>query len=368
MTKLWGTAPWAQGILDLGIAHVRGSIGRNPEVVSKLQPLFAAGVKMCCMVVQSSGSTLSLTQAKSFVDFIATNVGPQNISGIEGPNEFNRTGTRPADWAAIERKFVADLHGYVRSKPVLNGVQLVAPSIWMRQYEDYVALGDLSAYVDRGCIHYYTGGRKPTQYSEGSLTKALLDAEILTKKPMWMTEMGWEVNGDENVLSRWVVTELAQAKYLGRAYFDYFLSGVPRSYVYALMDDEGTGHHWGLATKGMVRRRQSFDTLRRIVALVKDLKPATLTPLDLVVETNIGKLLLQKSDGTYILALWRDVASYDGASLKDISVAPISVSVKLGVSKKFKVHEPTFGTVIAPPVGTSLTVQVADHVVLVEIM
>ena len=140
--------------------NTRGKVGRGTggkAAVADLQKLFVRGVKICATVSdQSSG--LDRVGTKTNIDFLANYVGAQNLSGIESANEFSNPSTRPPDWAAQLRSFHQWLYDTVRSYPSLSNVPSVAPSIWGRRTWDYTAFGNLEPKVDRGCLHYYTGG------------------------------------------------------------------------------------------------------------------------------------------------------------------------------------------------------------------
>jgi hypothetical protein len=161
---IWSTSDWESLFLETGVMNTRGKVGRGTggkAAVADLQKLFTRGVKICATVSdQSSG--LDRVGTKTNIAFLANYVGAQNLSGIESANEFSNPSTRPADWAAQLRSFHQWLYDTVRANPAFNNVPIVAPSIWGRLTWDYAALGNLEPRVDRGCIHYYTGGRRPS--------------------------------------------------------------------------------------------------------------------------------------------------------------------------------------------------------------
>ena len=130
--------------------------------LSRLEKLFSRGVKICVTVADQSDG-LDRAGTKANIDFLVNAVGAENISGIESANEYSNPATRPADWATQLRDFHKWLYKTVRSKAALNTVPVIGPSIWGRLTQDYVTLGNLEPNIDRGCLHWYTGGRRPTR-------------------------------------------------------------------------------------------------------------------------------------------------------------------------------------------------------------
>jgi hypothetical protein len=249
---IWGSVDWPSALLDTGVRHTRGKVGRGAPgraAVGQLQRLFDNGVKICATVASEDGE-FNYDDTRANIDFLANQVGARNLSGIESANEYNHPRKRPADWAPRLREFQAWLYRTVKSHPRLAGVPVVGPSIWGRRTEDYLELGNLQRNVDKACLHYYTGGRRPTRAGrpggrdEGggerdySISDALRDAAVIAPaKPMWITEYGFPVAGPGTPLSGHMITETAAAKYLVRGLLDAFGLGVEKIYIYSLIDD-----------------------------------------------------------------------------------------------------------------------------------
>ncbi|MDP1910280.1 MAG: hypothetical protein Q8K85_18435, partial [Hyphomicrobium sp.] len=237
---VWGSSDWPAALTALGVANVRGKLGsgRGGEAaLAGLGNFIAKGGKLCALVA-NSGQDFDLPAIAKSIDFLASNLGSRGLSAIEGPNEYNRPSRRPRDWVSRLRSFQTWLHDTVRADRRLDGVPLVAPSMWGRLSSDYRALGNLGRDADIGCLHYYTGGRRPSRVgissrtsedgrsSEQSLGDAIADARILTPgKPLWITEFGYNIAGPGQKLSRHAITEQSAAKYLLRGLFETFAAG-----------------------------------------------------------------------------------------------------------------------------------------------
>lgn len=391
----WRSGPWnspdaQMAFLSTGVMHTRGKIGSGrpgAAALAYLEKLFARGVKICVTVAdQGDGLDRDATQAN--LRFLAEVIGPQHISAIESANEFNNPRKRIPNWALELRDFQKWLHETVRGDPRLASIPLVAPSIWGRLTDDYLALGNLEPNVDKGCLHYYTGGRRPTiagrprTDTEGggngsySLTDAVNDAKVLApSKPLWITEYGYPVTGPGLSPTRSFISEAAAAKYLIRGLLDLFAEGVERTFVYSLIDDvhRSPPRYHGLHD-GNLRPRPSFQALRNLITLFKDraeaFAPGVLKYNLADVPPSLKSQLFQKSDGTFLITLYQDVDSFDRVTGRDVVVSPTDVQLSFHrLAAKVEVFTPTFGarpTQSASMVST-LRVPVADDVTVVRI-
>jgi hypothetical protein len=389
-TPLWGSSGWQDLFLQTGVGHTRGKIGRgSPERsgLTGLQPLFARNVKICVTIADQTDG-LDRVGTKANLDFLADVVGAHNVSAIESANEYNNPKSRPPNWAVELRDFQKWLHDTVRADRRFDNVPLVGPSIWGRLTDDYRALGNIAAEVDKGCIHYYTGGRRPTlagrpqRRSEGGgpdtygMADAIGEARILApSRPMWMTEFGYAIAGPGLPQSDYFITEFAAAKYLLRGLLDAFGEGVEKIYIYSLLDDVGrsTPRYHGLAD-GNLRPRQTFEAVRNLMALFADRAgPFRTGELDFSIAnggSGIKQQLFQTTDGAFLLTMYRDVDSYDRTAMRDIAVEPLPVVLKLAQpASRIEVFTPTMSNRPAQRVANAatLTVSVADEVTVVRV-
>lgn len=386
--RLWGSVDWGSALLETGVKNTRGKIGAGAvghAAVADLQNLFREGVKICATIADEN---LDRRIAKANIDFLASEVGARNLSGIESANEFNKPSSRPADWAAQLRDFQDWLHETVRSTPELAGVPVIGPSIWGRLTEDYIALGSLEHDLDRGNLHYYTGGRRPTlagrprRSDEGggrgeySMADAIREAQVVAPgKPMWITEYGYPVAGPRLRLSETFITETAAAKYLIRGLFDAFGEGVEKIFIYSLIDDvhRSPPRYHGLMD-GALRRRPAFDAVKNLMTLFGDRGAAsTSRVLDFSLRPlpdQIKYQLFQADDHTFLLTIYQDVDSYDRMTKQDIEVAPVSVGLTLAQrATKMEVFAPTMDLRVRQTAtdANDLTIPVSDHVSVVRI-
>jgi hypothetical protein len=373
----WGTLPWEDALISTGVRHARGEIGHGwaaDGAMAHLSKFFAAGGKFCAMM---TGRSIDKTTAKADVDYLATKVAARYLTGIESMNEFNSPKTRPTDWAAQLKDFQAWLYTTVRANQSLATVPVVAPSIWGRTRSDYLALGNLEPNVNKDCMHYYSGGMRPTM-THSSVTgdtpiqQVIADAHIIApREKLYTTEFGYDTPGPNSPLSPWVVTQKAAAKYIVRGQFDLFANGSERAYVYELMDDPGTNHYWGLCDATLKPKLQ-YRALRNTMALIRDnyVRVGSLAfSLSSNAPADLKQYVFCKSDGSYLLVLYRDIDSYDRRALRDIDAAPIYVTVNLGVTaRKIEFFRPTFEAAsLGTASGRSTLATVDDQVTIIKI-
>ncbi len=384
---IWSNSDWDSLFLETGVKNTRGKVGRGSggkAALGDLQKLFSRGVKICATVTdQSSG--LDRVGTKANLDFLANSVGAQNISGIESANEFSNPSTRPADWASQLRNFHQWLYDTVKSSSALKNVPVIGPSIWGRLTWDYKTLGNLEPKIDRACMHYYTGGRRPSiagspssRNSLGGATyytmaDAIREAKVLAPtKPLWITEYGYPITGPNSPLSGYIITEKAAAKYIIRGLLDAFGNGVEKINIYSLIDDVQRSKYHGLLD-GSLRRRLTFYAVKNLMALFADSGILSLPgSLDYGVSNasaTIKRQLFQKSDGTFLLTMYQDVDSYDRANKRDAVVKPVSVGLSLAVASSIQVFTPSIGASATQTAtnAKTLTIPVGDHVTVVKI-
>lgn len=332
---------------------------------------------MCALV---NSKTLDKTQAAASTKHLADEVGAHNLCAIESANEFNNPGTRPNNWAAQLRDYHEWLYRTVRANAKLDGVPVVAPSIWGRIREDYVALGNLEPFVDKGNFHYYTGGPRPTRArihggGEYDLNDAITEARIIAPhRGLFATEFGYNTGIAGVPMKPWIVTETAAAKYILRGLLDLFAAGVEKSFIYSLIDDAHRDKHHGLLNIAL-QPRKTFFALKNFLALFRDGEvPFSTKPLQYRLSGGDGSLrtqLFQKSDGSFLLTLYRDVESYDRSAMRDIQPAPVQVQLTFDQpASRIFIFTPTFD---AMPVqrherSRSISVPVYDHVSVVKIV
>jgi hypothetical protein len=231
---------------------------------------------------------------------------PDATAAFEGPNEDD------ADAGSTMQAFMQLLSNTVRGNPATSAMPVIGPSF--QQPSSFASQGNLSSLINYGNMHDYFGNRNPetaayggTFYNCGGYGTMQFDiclAQMISvNEPVVATETGYEsgVGLSDAVIGRYEL----------RTLFESLSLGVSRTYLYELIDDPAGD--WGLLT-GSFSPRPAFTAIQNVLSLLKDVNFAQPEKLDYTIagETqNVFQLLLQKSDGTFYLAIWLGVQDAD---------------------------------------------------------
>jgi hypothetical protein len=189
-----------------------------------------------------------------------------------------------------------------------------------------------------------------------------------------MPQAGWYMLG---------VDEATQAKGVLNGYMDAAAAGVKRTYVYELLDEKPDPQsksgemHYGLFRNDnspkqvahAIRNLTSIlnaSTTRRENGSARGTLAYTLSEMPV----SGNSLLLQKKDGSFVLALWNETPIWDRATGTPVTSPPARVELDFGAkASHVDLYDPL---VSATPLAShsdlhQLTVEIPDHVILLEI-
>jgi hypothetical protein len=302
----------------LGIRHLRAPIeyynsAYEAQIVKFLTAMNGKldGITDCPGIEYDPDSA---TSPKDIQDFDAA-IGDR-LEAVEGPNEVDNR--NDADWAADTLNCLPNLR---RAEPNLP---FIAPSL-VDQFHNAPKLGDISYFsgYNPGSPGWGGGGSACGIY--GSLAYGLCESAVNSgSKAVMITESGYNSKSE--------VDEPTQAKYLSRMFLVNLKGGVPRTYIYTFTDFTPGD---GFGSNGLLRvdlsRKPSFEAIAREVAYFNDPgTPVDLKPLTYTIggDTKTSDhLLFQRRDGTYILALWDETASWDVEKKHEVKVRPRTLTV-----------------------------------------
>lgn len=301
----------ARALERLGIHHIRDGIAPGePELDARFRALAARGIKLDALVGDPDGET-SLRQQLTVVE---RQIGPGVVESLEGPNEFDNAGV--ADWVGPLRSWVRRLWEEAKRRPSLRGLPIIGPSFV--NPESRGELGNVSAWTSFGNMHPYPGGYPPDEAEH--LDSELALAAINTPgERVQATETGYttSVNATDNQPP---VSERSAGIYMPRLLLENFRRGIARTYIYELLDEHpDPGLEEGEEGFGILRNnfrpKPAATAIRNLTSILADPGPArapeqleyTLTE----VPAETRQVLLQKSDGSYFLALWNPVSVWD---------------------------------------------------------
>jgi serralysin len=238
--------------------------------------------------------------------------------------------------------------GHALGLPVINmsfGAGWTAANNWQGNYDK---VGDLSAYADYANAHVYpTVGQLP----DPSILRLNVDAHLAAaSRPVIETEIGWST-------STFSQTDIA--RFTLDAVFDSIKDGDVKSYFYALFDDV-SGKFGLMNADGTARPAgAALHNLTTIMADSGAARTDSLTYGLTGTTVNDNSLLMEKSNGTFQLAVWNEI---DAAH---------AVTLNLGTAAQtVRIYDPLTGisAVTSYSNASSVIVNVPDHPVIVEIV
>ena len=238
---------------------------------------------------------------------------------------------------------------------------------------DYGTVGNLAAYTDYANAHVYPStGNTPLS----ALTALDADATLAAAgEPVINTELGWYTLGSGTANASSVSLQV-QAKYVLDGLLDAYKAGDPQTYLYELLDQQSnssnTGYNFGLFYADGTAK-PAATAVHDLTALLADnggsFTPGTLGYSLTGTLSTDNSLLLEKSDGSFWLALWNETRLSGPTSPTDIAVPNHTVTLILAGAANIEIYDPLTGaTAIQSATGASaITLSVPDHPILVEI-
>jgi len=323
------------------------------------------------MDVRKGDNTLDLSRLPEILGYAKQCT---NLLTLENPNEYDCTG---GDWVTLLKQWVQELYKDVMADSQLKSKPILAPSYCRGDSAQQV--GDISAYVTKGNMHSYPGGNPPTTGLSQNMGNAKLNAGSAAL--ITATETGY--HSALNKTSTWDqpgISDTAGGKYFPRLHFEYWNSGVERTYCYELLDqwDDPTKNN-SESDYGLIHYDWSYKpaavALKNIFTILAD-PGASFNPgsLDFNLTgtlTNIHWSLLQKRDGSYYLSIWQEVNSFDQNTKKDITnpSVPVNVAINSTGLSGAQLYRPLQGT---QPIQTfssltNIALQVPDEVLILRV-
>ena len=223
-----------------------------------------------------------------------------------------------AAWPTYVKHWQDEVWNQVNGDAAFNGIPVVGPNQGNLWSADKRTLWKTVSGWDTPCdladFHPYWNGR-PMEAQMNTWFGQL--GEIWPAKAAAMqviaTEMGYHyASGVDGFIS-----EAGGAVYYLRAWLEMFRLGVPASYMYMLEnllvpDPNNREHNWGMFRYDGTPR-PVYTALKNLNTIIDDPDGESITPGTLdcsfsAQPADLSRLLLMKSDGTFILALRRRVA------------------------------------------------------------
>jgi hypothetical protein len=321
---------------ELGVRHIRdaaltaGNSGALQTYYRRLTALAADGIRSS-LVTFDATSPAFLTDLNRLEEVF--NEAGRGVEFFEGTNEPNLK--KIPNWADIGRDRQKTLYEATHANPNLSGVAVIGPSPWGPGAEQ---LGDVSASVDFGNWHIYSGGQYPEAVGKSSLQDYLAQARgLYSSKPVVATEAGYHSAMNVPAGKHRPTPEKVVARYLPRLILWNLKHGVIRTYLYELIDSFAKGDADPESNFGLIRHdgspKPSFYAIKNLIGIFSDSgavpTPQTLdwslTSKDAAIQT----MLFQRSDGSFLLALWLGVPAWDPDQRTEIASKSVATEIML---------------------------------------
>jgi len=366
---------------ELGVKHIRDGYGyRVPVGQDRFIQAGQTGIKLLL-----SAATDTPDQLKPKIDALLP-----YLSGVEAVNEVDLSidsNQNPEVWVPYAKTKQQELYNLIKNTPAYSNLPVISLSLGnIRDNADL--LGNISEWVDYGNIHAYAAGRHPALHWGYDLTadQIFKRARVLFgDKIIMATEAGYH-NYEQLGLSHPGVPEDVSAIYLPQLFFEYFNKGIDRTYIYEFLD-QNKRSDWADAPEmewhfGLIRTdgsaKPAFYALKNLISLLSD-DNETFIPSSLKFEVNadetnvnnnLRNTLLQKSDGSWWIALYRAEDVYNPTFLARKTLQSAIVHLKLGVvAKTIEIYMPNKSTdkQLSYVDKNSIDINLGEELVLVQV-
>ncbi len=351
-------------LIELGVRHIRDGI-----VDSSLAPYWERHSELAQVGIKGTFITAANQSTELWASFPARVGGA--LEAYEGPNEYDKS--RDPNWAQTLTETMKRLYS-LKSDPRTAAYPVYAPSLTTEGA--YRALGDVSAYFDYANMHNYFAGRHPGTTGWGAngygaiVWNLDLNRRYAESKPFVSTETGY--HNDPKAADS--VPERVAGRYMPRLLLEHFRSGVVRTFIYELCDFSNSGTY-GLL-RADVSPKPAYFAVKNLLNLLSDPGPPfPIENLQYTVQGGTGDLhhmAFQKRDGTYFLALWLAVSSWEPQARQprdpEARHAMIRLPEAMRITRTYRWQpDGTMSTSGASTKTASLPVSVNDALMIIEL-
>jgi hypothetical protein len=361
-------------LVRLGVRYVRDGLFPNrPDMYEAFQSLARCGIK-ADLIVGDPLQRWTIGPIDRQLSLIKQEKLGDAVESLEGPNEYDLQGD--PNWQRTLRDYQRRLYRGVKSDPYLRRFPVLGPTVVA--VPSYGQLGSVSSSLDYGNIHPYPGGEEPGGKNTDLTDELAWARKNSGSKPVQVTETGYH-NGVHSSSTHLPATERAAGIYMPRLFLENYRRHVVRTYSYELLDQRPDPRRIDSeANFGLLRydysEKPAYAALRRTIDLLSDPGPHFKTsglPYSLDgAGSAVQRMLLQKRDGTFYLAIWRDESVWNPEARKAVAAASVSVRLTLGRrARRIAVYRPSSSgkAVQAVSNATGLTLEASPSVSIVEI-
>ncbi|MET7245588.1 calcium-binding protein [Methylobacterium sp. EM32] len=327
----------------------------NAWTAPYLDAIVGANLKIDFLVDTSATPAANAAAVASFVK-----AHPGTVSFVEGPNEPSNWGVTYAGKTGMAgaQAWQADFYAAMKANPVTSAIPVAGPSSWMASASDMI---NIHPYAQRG------------DEPDAAIKRELDNMTALDPgKSFVITETGYYTLPGSNPNG---VDDATQAKLILNTYMDSISYGAKNVGLFALRDWQNPDwDSYGLYY-GDNSPKPSARALHNVETILNDggSTAATFTPgsLDytLTAPSDVRSLLMQKSSGEFVVALWREPDVWNEATMQAITPSGETVKLQLGAAADASIYDPLAGAAATRTAAgvRSLDLTVVDHPVFVTL-
>lgn len=372
----------------LGVRKVRAAIRPNDpnQAMPYLQSLYTSlGITVhgtAGSFPQTSAERSAMPQQRSDMARSITQYAGM-FNSLGGYNEPNGTrfGSAPTWWldeTLTHQKWMwALVHGS-GADSALEHILVCGPSLHDRVktlQQDYKDCAVLKPYMERINMHRYPAGSVPSTLIDARTNWATAGVGVM---PVIISETSYN-NGMNSDAYAPVPADII-AVYADRLLLEHVSRGNDMYWFELLNNYPPTStdqqHFWGLVSVPELDSRTwqalpAYSTFQRLLALMKDgdtpYSPTAL-PLTIGGASDVKSYLVGKRDGTYLLALWRDVKLWDRRTRTRLNPPPATATVTFTAPKTVTVYKPSVSdSAYGTEVATTHSISLQGNLVLLQV-
>lgn len=355
-TSVYGNREaWISRLADMGMYYFRGMYSADASSNVTVALCRKYNLKWLALLVPENGITP--TELTRRINHLAVNAADVVIA-VEGVNEpnHNRDGTPVlVTWAQDTVEWQRLLYTGVKARSELAHVKVLGTSLHdVEAANSYaqsatipnggakhwhqVAERGIAQYMDSLGIHRYSNGYQP--YSNLDDRLAWIKSAFGNDVKVWVTETGY-TNALATTAGHRPITELATSVYGARVILEGARRGVMPAAWYETLDDpdptnadvESNFGLWAVASSDPAtwRAKPVVAEMKKIFDVL-DVDGPEYAPDPVGVEVksvaaDMRYIVVGKRDGSVGAFVWRDARVYDPANKRDLTVAPVAVTV-----------------------------------------
>jgi hypothetical protein len=302
---------------ELGVRHVREGVPfKAPVLVKGLRALARRGVRATLVTDVKIPPAVGVAGGLRAMG--------SRVEAFEGPNELDISGL--PNWKGRLDAYMRALRSAMRG--ARTRVPVVGPSFVDPEIYESVARAEYDAVN----LHPYPGGNPPEEQLDAALGRV---RAVAPSRPIELTETGYH-NALAATGGQPPVPEQAAAVYFPRLYLSAFRAGVRRTFVYELADEKPDPalrepeQHFGLLRQDL-SPKPAFDAVRNLIREIRRSPgPASNEPPAPSIRPpdGVDHVLLTRTDGSRVLALWRPVSVWDRDRRRPVDPGTVAVGVR----------------------------------------